>query len=392
MPEEKRMLMVSTVPSMIGQFNLENIKLLIQMGYTVDVAADFKDLSVWPKERIEQFINDMSKLGVECIQIDFTRNPLKIFRHVRSYREALELIKSRHYSFIHTHTPIASAIVRMASHKTKTKLIYTAHGFHFYYGAPLKNWVIYYPVEKFLSRYTDVLITINREDYTRASKKFHVKKVVYMPGVGVDTKKFSNVSVDKKAKRAELGIKDDDFMLLSVGELSDRKNQKVIIDALGQMKKEGKLGNTKYFAVGKGDKQSEFEHRIHELQLDSNVFLLGFRSDIIELCAVADCFVHPSVREGLGIAPLEAMAAGLPLISANINGIKDYTENGVTGCCIEPTNVNEMVSAIIKMKNDKTFRDRCGKNNREIVKKFDKSNIEQIMKEVYENSIYMFLH
>ena len=380
---EKRVLMVATVPSMIGQFNMNNIQILQELGYIVDVAADFKDTSVWPAERVQRFKDQMEEMGIECIELDFSRSPLKLNRHYQSYKETVKLIQERKYSFIHTHTPIASAIVRQAAHKTGTKVIYTAHGFHFYDGAPLKNWLIFYPIEKHFSRYTDVLITINKEDYKRASEKFHAKKTVYIPGVGVDTEKFAVCKVDKVAKRAELGVKSDDFLLLSVGELSERMNQIVIIEALHRMKINGSIDNIVYLAVGKGDQEDEFRGLIKEYELQDHIKLLGFRTDIDELCETVDCFVHPSVREGLEIAPLEAMAAGLPLISAAVNGIKDYTEDGVSGCCIAPNDVDAMVIAIIRMKNDKTFRERCASNNFKTAKTFDIRKTNEIMFEVY---------
>ena len=375
--------MVATVPSMIGQFNMSNIHILMDIGYQVDVAADFSDTSVWPIKRVEKFKTSMKEMNIDCFQLDFSRNPLKINKHIDSYKEVVNLIQKRQYSFIHTHTPIASAIVRLASKKTHTKVIYTAHGFHFYDGAPLKNWLMYYPIEKWLSRYTDVLITINKEDYKRASKKFHAKNTEYIPGVGVDTKKFAVRKVDVKKKRKELGVKLDDFLLLSVGELSERKNQKLIIDALGQMKEEGTIGNVVYFAVGQGDMEEELKKLVKKYGIQDYVKFLGFRTDIDELCSTVDCFVHPSVREGLGIAPLEAMASGLPLISTAVNGIKDYTEDGVSGCCIDPMDVSQMASAIKKMRDDEVFRNRCAANNYITARAFDILNVNEIMVKIF---------
>ena len=379
--------MVATVPSMIGQFNMSNIHILMNMGYQVDVAANFLDTSVWPTERVEKFRTSMNEMNIECFQLDFSRNPLKVNKHIDSYKEVVELIQKRQYSFIHTHTPIASAIVRLAAKKTHTKVIYTVHGFHFYNGAPLKSWLVYYPVEKFLSRYTDVLITINKEDYKRVKEKFHARKTVYIPGVGVDTEKFAVCKVDTHQKRKELGVKDDDFLLLSVGELSERKNQKQIIDALGQMQKEGTIGNVVYLAVGQGDMEDELKKLVKEYGIQDHVKFLGFRTDIDELCETVDCFVHPSIREGLGIAPLEAMASGLALISTAVNGIKDYTEDGVSGCCINPRDVNQMIDAVKKMRDDDGFRNQCGVNNAITAKTFDIRNTEAIMNELYSGSM-----
>ena len=144
----KRVLMAATVPSMIGQFNMENIRLLLNMGYKVDVACDFNDTSVWPKERTQKLKKELAGMDVNCIQLDFSRNPINIKSHISSYRKAVNILKKGKYDFIHTHTPIASSIVRIAAHTAHTKVIYTAHGFHFYEGGPLKNWLLFYPIEK----------------------------------------------------------------------------------------------------------------------------------------------------------------------------------------------------------------------------------------------------
>ncbi len=382
---EKKALQLASVASMIDQFNIPNIDILLSLGYRVDVVADFTNPGTITKERAENLKKRLDDIGVRVIDIAIPRslNPRVISC---AYKKVKKLIETEKYNLIHCHSPIGGAITRLAAKKCRksgTKVIYTAHGFHFYDGAPLKNWLLYYPIEKWLSRYTDVLITINKEDYKRASEKFKAKKTVYIPGVGVDTEKFAVCKVDAKAKRQELGVKEDDFLLLSVGELSERKNQKVIIDALGKMKAKGTIGNIVYFAVGKGDMQENFKNLIRQYDLSDHAKLIGYRSDIDELCETVDCFVHPSIREGLGIAPLEAMAAGLPLISANVNGIKDYTEDGVSGCCVDPTDVDEMVRAIKKIHDDGEFRNRCAANNYKTAKTFDIRNTNEIMSKVY---------
>lgn len=397
--QHKKALMIATVPSMIGQFNMANIQILLDLGYEVHVACNFDDRSVWTENRVEELRKQLDDLGVKYFQIDFARSPKHVRKLAESYKEIEELLFREKYTLVHVHTPVAAAEVRLAakdynyaierrvkegkSAPERLRVIYTAHGFHFYDGAPIKNWLIFYPIEKWFSRYTDVLITINKEDYKRAKSKFHAKKTVYIPGVGVDTEKFAVCKIDKPAKRAELGVKDSDFLILSVGELSERKNQKVVIEALHKMKEDGTIDNIIYFAVGKGDQEEEFRCLITEYGLEDHIKLLGFRADIDELCETVDCFVHPSVREGLGIAPLEAMAAGLPLISAAVNGIKDYTEDGVSGCCVNPTDVDEMVKAIKRMHDDGIFRKQCASNNWKTAKTFDIKNTDEIMQKIY---------
>ena len=311
--------MVASVPSMIGQFNMDNIQILLGMGYKVDVACDFSDMSVWPKAKVMSLKKQMEESGVLCLQVDFSRSPLSIKRHLNAYKKIVRLLKENDYEFIHTHTPIASAIARLAAKKTHTKVIYTAHGFHFYHGAPLKNWVLFYPIEKHLSRYTDILITINKEDYNRAKEKFKSSQIFYVPGIGVDIEKINMCCVDIEHKRTELGLKENDIMLLSVGELSERKNHEAVIRALKVLNND----KIKYFIVGKGQLKEYLENLISDMNLQNQVTLLGFRTDVLELCKSADIFIFPSLQEGLPVALMEAMACKTIVLCSAIRGNTD---------------------------------------------------------------------
>ena len=381
----KRALQLANVASMIDQFNMSNIQILQSLGYEVDVVADFTNPGLMSKDKVENLKKRLKELNVRVIDVAVPRslNPKKI---IRAYKEIKQIVSKEHYQLIHCRSPIGGVLCRLAAKKERkngTKLIYTAHGFHFYDGAPLINWLLYYPIEKYFSRFTDVLITINNEDYKRALEEFHAKEILKIPGVGVDTEKFTYCNVDRENKRKGLGLKPEDFILLSVGELSERKNQKVVLDALAKINSQGSIDNIVYLIVGLGDMQDKFNTFITENGLSEHVQLLGFRMDVDELCKIADCFVHPSIREGLGIAPLEAMASGLPLISANVNGIKDYTEEGVSGCCVDPRSIKDMARAIKKMHDDSAFRENCSLNNIRTVKIFDIHNTNEIMRRIY---------
>lgn len=382
--QKKCVLMLASVASMIDQFNMSNIDILLNMGYRVDVACNFGFGSTCSDEKITELKRKLKEKGVECYQVDFTRNVMNLIQDDKAYRQVRKLVENNRYDLIHCHSPIGGVIGRIVAHETGIKVIYTAHGFHFYTGGPKKNWMIYYPIEKLLSRWADVLITINKEDYGRAKQKFHAKETKYIPGVGVNIDRFElgqeEREQNRKLKREELAVPEKGFVLLSVGELQDRKNQRVVIKALHELNNP----DIYYWAVGKGELFTEYQQLIEKYGLKDKVTLLGFRTDIVELCDAADCFVHPSVREGLGIAPLEAMAGGLPLISSYVNGIKDYTENGVSGCClIDPLSVEEMKKAIQKMYENVEFRKKCGINNLKTVKRFDIKNTDEIMKDIY---------
>ena len=227
--------MVASVTSMIGSFNMNNIKILKDMDYEVHVACNFKDTSVWPEERTRECVKELMHLDVKCHQIEFSRSPADIKRTIKSFAMFNRLVKEHDFDFVHCHTPLTSAIVRVVCHQHNIKVIYTAHGFHFYKGAPLRNWIIYYPIEKILSQWTDVLITINQEDYMRAQEMFYARKTVYVPGVGIDTKKFAPSLSGRERIRHELNISDDRIVLLSVGELNANKNHEAVIRAVKGM-------------------------------------------------------------------------------------------------------------------------------------------------------------
>jgi len=375
----KKVLMLASVPSMIGQFNMSNINILQNLGYEIHVACNFKDESVWNQKRIQRFIQELKNGEILYHQIDFTRSVKQIKMHYKAYKQVSILLEKDNYDFIHCHTPIGGVCGRLIGKKNNSKVIYTAHGFHFFKGAPLKNWILYYPVEKFLSKYTDILITINKEDYQRAKAKFKAKRIEYIPGVGIDTKKFIPKAIDKNVLKDELSIPRDAVVLISVGELQSRKNHITPIKALSQLD-----SNIYYIICGQGKLKEDLQLRTKELGVEKQVKFLGYRSDIDALCGMADIYIFPSRREGLGIAALEGMAAGLPLISSDINGIKDYTKNGMTGYCLEPLDVKGFQKAIYRLSNDAKLRRKMGHYNQEIAKKFDIKNTNEIMMKIYK--------
>lgn len=375
----KKMLMLASVVSMIDQFNMPNIEILIKQGYEVHVAANFEYGSTSSKERVEEFKKELEGMGITYFQVDFSRNITDIKSNIKAYKQIKDMMIKYKYEFIHCHSPIGGVCGRLAAHKTKTTVIYTAHGFHFFKGSPIKNWVIFYPVEWFLSYYTDVLITINKEDYERALKNFHSKKTFYIPGIGLDTKKFRSAVVNKEAKRKEIGIPSNAIMLFSVGELVARKNHEVVIRAM--IKAENK--NLYLVICGRGDLMQYLKDLSKELGVANRVLLLGFRTDIVEICRSADIYVFPSKREGLGIAALEGMATGLPLISSYINGIKDYTKDGETGFCLEPNDLDGFSRAMDRLANDENLRNKIGNHNLEVVKGFDIEIVNKIMYKIY---------
>lgn len=379
----KKVLMLATTAAMIEQFNKSNILILKELGYRVHVAGNFDEGNPISAEKLEAFKRWLEANEATWTNIPATRRPSDIRNNNKAYKMVVDIIHKQEISFIHCHTPLGSIIGRRAAKKTKTPIIYTAHGFHFFKGAPLKNWLFYYPIEWLCSFRTNLLITINKEDYHRARHHMHAKDVKYIPGVGVDVERFANCELDKEKLDKEFGIPKDAHILLSVGELMERKNQIVVIEALHQLNNP----NIYYLIVGQGHLQKMYTAKIKEYGLENNIKLLGFRDDVDKLCKYASCFVHPSIREGLGIAPLEAMASGLPLISANINGMKDYTAQRRTGFCIHPTAVDEMAHAIDYIYKNGDFAAQCAKHNQIAVRNYDIKQSKTIMKDIYTDFI-----
>ncbi|WP_462335295.1 glycosyltransferase family 4 protein [Fusobacterium varium] len=377
---KEKVLILASVASMIDQFNIPNIKLLQNIGYEVHVACNFEKGSSCSFEKIEILKELLKKLNVKCYQINFERNILKIGNNLKAYKEVKNILTENKYKFLHCHSPIGGVIGRIAGYKTQTKVIYTAHGFHFFKGAPLINWLLYYPIEKYLSKYTDILITINQEDYKRA-RTFSAKKVEYIPGVGIDIEKIKNIKVNKKEKRVEFGLNEENVVLLSVGELNKNKNHSVVIKALAKINNP----NIYYLICGQGNLKGELLNLAKKLNLEKNVKILGFRRDIYEIYKISDVFIFPSLREGLGLAALEGMSNGLPLISSNVHGINDYTENEKTGYCVDRFNIEGFKSAIEKLAFNRELRQKMGNYNRKIVKKFDIHKVNKIIKNIYYN-------
>lgn len=375
----KRVLMIASVPSMIGQFNMGNIRLLQELGYQVDVACDFMDRSVWTEERAERLIKELKESGAGICQVDFSRSVWRINRHIRAWKQLRKILREKKYEFLHCHTPIAGALGRIAGHQEQVKVIYTAHGFHFYQGAPLKNWLLYYPVEKYLSSWTDVLITINKEDYERAVKRFKAKKIKYVPGVGIDLETIQNTIAHRNKKREELGIEEETVALLSVGELSKNKNHIAVIKALANLKDK----RIQYFICGQGKLKEYLTEESKRLSMEKQVHLLGYRRDVYEIYKACDIFVHPSYREGLSVAVMEAMASGLPCLVSDIRGNRDLIINGKNGILFSLKNQKKLENDIGYLRENYDKFRKYTENNSINVKQYSKDFIIEQMAKIY---------
>ena len=334
-PSGGRVLFTATlVRGHIAKFHIPYLKWFKEQGWETWVAAknDYPD-GECAIPYCDRFVN-----------IDFARSPFSGQTAV-AYRQLRELFKKEQFDLVHTHTPVGGVLTRLAAREARhggTKVLYTAHGFHFYDGAPIANWLLWYPVERFMSRFTDVLVTINNEDFERA-KKFAHCRVEYVPGVGIDLDKFP-AKVDRNAKRVELGIGEGEFAVLSVGDLIPRKNQAVIIQALEELPRDVQL-----LICGNGRERDSLIELVEELGLSERVKLLGFRRDIAEIMVASDVLVFPSIHEGLPVAVMEAMASGLPVIASAIRGIDpDLLLDGENGILLKDVSPKTVAGAVVR--------------------------------------------
>lgn len=368
-----KILYVTTVSNTVNAFLIPHIKMLVNSGYQVDVAF-----------AIDQEVDsEIYEMGCKIFEIPFQRSPFKA-NNFLAYKMIRKIIIKEDYKIVHTHTPVASTIVRLASRKIRNvKVMYTAHGFHFYKGAPIINWLVYYPIEKILSKYTDVLITINKEDYQRAKNSFKTGRIEYLPGVGIDLKKINNAIVDKKVKRDELNIPTDAFIILSVGELNQNKNHEAIISALASINNP----SIYYLVCGQGNLQEYLSKKCIELGISQKVKLLGFQQNILEFYKVSDLFAFPSFREGLPVSLIEAMASGLPVIASNIRGNRELVVDGLGGYLFDPKNILEIEQSIHNILKNNDLKE-LAKFNQKNINKYEIGFVLMRLSQIYERLIY----
>lgn len=380
---KKRILILATTVSMIEQFNIHNIKILQSLGAEVHVGTNFLNPGTITSDISKQLISKLKSMGVKYHQIDFMRGIGTHKANKIALKQICKIIKEEGIMGIHAHSPLGGIIGRRAAHKMHIKIIYTTHGFQFFKGGHLKNWLIFFPVEWFYALWTNAIVTINTHDY-RVAKYLPVKNKYYIPGVGTDIIKVRKKS-DKEihdlrtATRRKLGINSDEFLIISVGELNDNKNHETVIKAL-------KILNNpkiKYAIAGVGKNRNKLLSLIKNFGLENNVQLLGYVNDVNGLYYAADLNAFISKREGLGFGGLDGVARGLYIIGTQNTGMSDYIVNKNIGILIkDPSNIYEVANAIKyainRNKSSETVKSYIS------IDKFDYKNVDNSMLKIYK--------
>ena len=371
-----KILYVTTISDTINGFLIPHIKFLINNGNQVDIACNI----------VENIDFGLIQLGCKIYDIPFQRSPLKNDNY-RAYKKIKETILEEGYELVHTHTPVASFLTRLACRSDPTiKIIYTAHGFHFFNGASLDKWIMYYTLEKIVSRWTCGLITINEEDYSIA-KKMKLKKsnsVYKVNGVGVNLQDFFPYSIKKKKElKVQYGYSSNDFIVLYVAELNYNKHQDLIIKAVKLLT--ARIPNLKLLIAGDGIFVKKYKDLVGSLDLEGDIEFLGYRKDIANLLNISDIAVSASRREGLPVSIMEAMATGLPIVVTNCRGNRDLVVNGENGYVVDINDGEGFADAIEKLYKFKELRRKFGKNNLKLVSKYSIENVIKEMEQVYSD-------
>lgn len=371
----KKALIVSTVSRQFTLFERGNIAILKELGYEVHCAANYCDAT-----------EALDELGIVRHHIDIQRSPFSP-KQIKAFFQLKSLMKEKEFDLVHCHAPMGGVIGRICAKVTNTSnVLYTAHGFHFYKGAPLINNIVYKTIERTMARWTDVIITINDEDYNEA-KKFICKKdskIYKIPGVGVDVNYIKKLQIDRNILRLSLGFGSDDFILISVGELNNNKNHKEVIKAITLLPNNVK-DNIKYIVCGRGNNYDKLTKLIKHNMLENNVRLLGYRRDIIELLKISDVFVFPSKREGLSKSIMEAMAAGLPIIASKIRGNVDLVKDNENGYIFDVEDSIKLSGNIKELYENYKLREKFKEKNEVLSENYSIKIVNSIMREIYKN-------
>lgn len=361
---------MTTVSRTINAFLIPHIEMLLDNGYEVDCACSIDK----PVDK------ELQNKGVKIFEVPFSRNPLGI-GNIKAFMRLMELQRINNYDIVHVHTPIAAIYGRLLKlGYSNLKTIYTAHGYHFLKGGSKLSWLIYYPIEKIMAKFTDVIININKEDFEITKEKLKPRSSYFLNGVGLDLSKYKKLSKDEiLEKKKELGINDNDFIVLMIAELNKNKNHIQLINAMEILSTQ--YSNIKVFCIGDGDMREDLEQQIISRNLQNNIFMLGYRQDVNKLINISDIGILMSYREGLPRNIMEFMASGRKVIATNIRGCRDLLCNETVGTLVNVGDYEETAKAIEKyyLLNDRSF------NVSDEVEKYDVDSVNKELLKIYES-------
>ena len=373
-------MLITASDAMTFQFLLNHALNLASKGWHVDVAS-FAASRYEGQNYFERICTALPS-DSRFFRLSSDRSPL-CPRNFKGLKELKKIVADGNYDIVWTNEPVNGVLTRLACRKARkhgTKVMYVAHGFHFYKGAPIMNRILFYPAEKLMSYSTDLLVTINRDDFETARKKLKAARTEYIHGIGFDEKRFSSETGNRDAVRKELGVPKDAFMLLSVGELNENKNHRVVVEALSKLKEK----DIYYVVCGSGETGETLLRIARSGGFEDRVILPGFREDIAAVCNAADVYCFPSLREGLGVSLLEAMSVGLPAVCSDVRGIWDLISSDGGRRC-DPTDPEAFARAIEELYSNRDLCLALGRRNKAFVSEFGFENVKKEIERLVES-------
>lgn len=373
-----KILYVSTLSITINTFLVPHVKMLIEKNHSVDIACSIN----------QPISKELELLGCKILDIPFSRKPGDI-NNLKAFIKIRNIIAENNYEIIHTHTPNASFITRLAAFRSSSIIIYTAHGFHFYKGSKLRNWIFFYPLEKIASRFTDIIITINEEDYQLANSKFYSKIVVKNHGVGVDPTIVRKISDEQISLiKEENKIKNNDVVFTCIGELNKNKNQMNVLKAFREISHE--YSNFKLIIIGSGPESERLKKYVTDNELEQKVYFTGYIDNVFNFLKITNFLVSFSKREGLPINVIEGMFFGIPIIASNIRGNKDLMQSKCNGILLKKNTVDELVVSLRDVLSNKISFS-FGKDYFNDIQKYSTNKVLNELTDVYNLAVKMRL-
>ncbi len=373
----KKVLLLAPMSSVHERFNIANINALKASKCEIHIAANFETGDIETLEHNRIYKEKLQNEGIVTHRIPFERGSL--IKNIQAIRCCRRLFKKENFDMIHCHTETGGLITSLAmSKRLKAKFFYTPHGMSFYKGSSLKSRMVYRPIEKWICGKMDANLAINQEEFAVLSK-WNSTTAKFIHGIGLNLQTIINARVDKAEKRAEFGIPEDAFLILSIGELNSNKNHQTIIQAISEIDNP----NIYYLICGEGPLKNKLEDVCCSLHISDKVIFAGYRRDIPEILKIADVFTFPSYHEGLPVSMMEAMAAGLPVVCSDIRGNIDLIEDRMGGLLCSADDVNGFKEAVLKLHNDSDLRRRCGQINSLAIDEFTIEKVQKELEAVY---------
>ena len=372
--------MVTTLPCTLNSFLLPFAAYFRSIGWQVDAMS----CGISSDSKCQQ--------GFDRVwDVEWSRNPLDPRNLLGTPGKIREIVLREKYNIIHVHTPVAAFVTRYAlkdlRDRLKCKVIYTAHGFHFFKGGnSLKN-TAFINLEKSAGKWTDYLVTINHEDKSAALEYGLVapNHTHYMPGIGVDLKYYNRDTVSDSAVadvRQKLGIGKDTPLLLSVAEFTARKHHVDAIEAFAKLARR----DVHLALAGTGPLMAKMKQLATELGVIDRIHFLGNRSDVPVLMKAACANILVSDQEGLPRCVLESLALEVPTIGTKIRGTQDLLEGGC-GLLVDVGDVDGLAAAMTWMLDRPQEAAKMAKLGYERISTYDLEVVIQLHEQLYKEAV-----